>query len=76
MTPAELLKKESEEVAGRIGFYIPPYRMASLMKSAQKITDMLVRADVCMSYAECQMVLDIVAGAFRSATGKEPNDGR
>ena len=71
MTPSEFFKKESEEVTDRLGYYIPPYRMASLMKTAQKITDMLARADVCMTYTECKIVLDIVGRAIDRATGKE-----
>lgn len=71
MTAAEAFKKECEEITQRTGRYIPPYRMASLMKTAQKVTDMLTKADICMTYEECQIVLDIVACAIRSATGND-----
>jgi len=70
MTPSEILKNEAEEITQRTGRYIPPYRMASLMRSAQKIADLLVRADVCMSYEESVIVLDIVRGAILAATRK------
>lgn len=69
MTPTEAFRKECEEITQRTGRYIPPYRMASLMRTAQKIADMLAKADVCMTYEECSMVLEIVAGAIKSATG-------
>lgn len=39
---ADHIKREAEEIAGRTGRYIPPYRMANLMKSAQRITDLMV----------------------------------
>ena len=71
MTQSEIMKQEAEEIASRTGRYIPPYRMASLMRSAQKIFDLLVRTDVCTTYEESIIVLDIVRGAIRSATGKE-----
>lgn len=70
MTPSEILKNEAEEITQRTGRYIPPYRMASLMRSAQKIADLLVKADVCTSYEESMIVLDIVRGAILAATRK------
>lgn len=70
MTPSEILKNEAEEITQRTGRYIPPYRMASLMRSAQKIADLLVRTDVCTSYEESMIVLDIVRGAILAATRK------
>ena len=70
MTPSEILKNEAEEITQRTGRYIPPYRMASLMRSAQKIADLLVRTDVCISYEESMIVLDIVRGAILAATGE------
>ncbi|MDD5883054.1 MAG: hypothetical protein PUD70_03095 [Firmicutes bacterium] len=71
MTQSEIMKKEAEEIASSTGRYIPPYRMASLMRSAQKIFDLLVKTDVCTTYEESIIILDIVRGAIRSATGKE-----
>lgn len=71
MTQSEIMKQEVEDIASRTGRYIPPYRMASLMRSAQKIFDLLVRTDVCTTYEESIIILDIVRGAIRSATGKE-----
>ncbi len=70
MTPSEILKNEAEEITQRTGRYIPPYRMVSLMRSAQKIADLLVRTDVCTSYEESMIVLDIVRGAILAATGE------
>lgn len=72
MTTAEAFQKECEEITHRTGRYIPPYRMASLTRTAQKITDMLSKADVCMTYEECQIILKVVSVAIVSATGKEP----
>ena len=71
MTQSEITKKEAEEIANRTGRYIPPYRMAYLMRSAQKIVDLLVKTDVCTTYEESIIVLDIVRRAILSVTGKE-----
>jgi hypothetical protein len=73
VTPSENIKHEAAEITGRLGYYIPPYRLSSLMKTAQRITDLLTRSDVCMSYAECQIILTIVNGAIDTATGKDEN---
>lgn len=70
MTPAEAFKKECEEITQRTGRYISPVRMAALMRTAQKITDMLTKTDICMTYEECLIVLDIVSGAIKNATGR------
>lgn len=68
---ADYIKREAEEIVGRTGRYIPLYRMANLMKSAQKITDYLVKADLAMTYEECVIVLNIVRSTIQSITGKE-----
>lgn len=71
MTQAEALRKECEEITQQTGRYIPPYRMAALMRTAQKVTELLTKSDVCITYEECSIVLDIVSGAIRSATGRD-----
>lgn len=68
MTPSEALKRECEEITQRTGYYIPPYRLINLMKAAQKITDLLMRADLCMTYKEALFVLRIVSGAISGLT--------
>lgn len=70
MTPAEALKRECEEITQRTGRYIPPYRMANLMKTAQKVMDLLVKSDVCISYDESMLVLGIVSNTIRDVTGQ------
>lgn len=71
MTPSEILKRECEEITQRTGIYIPPYRLANLMKIAQKITDTLMSNTVCMTYHESLLVLRIVMNAIREVTGEE-----
>jgi hypothetical protein len=68
---ADYIKHEANEIAGRTGRYIPPYRMVNLMKAAQKIADFLVKADLAMTYEECEIVLNIVMNTIRAITGKE-----
>lgn len=67
----DYIKREAEEIAGRTGRYIPPYRMANLMKSAQRITELMVKTDLAMTYEECVIVLNIVQSTIRVITGKE-----
>lgn len=70
MTASEALKKECEEITQRTGRYIPPYRMAALMRLAQKIAELLTKTEFCITYEECTMVLDIVSGAIQRAIGR------
>lgn len=69
MTPSEAIQNEAEEITSRTGRYIPPYRMANLMRTAQKVADLLAKNDVCTTYQECEIILDIVKNAISSATG-------
>lgn len=71
MTGAECIKREADEIVNRTGRYIPPYRLANLMKTAQRIADLLTRADVAVTYAECMLILDIVRSAICGAIGEE-----
>ena len=74
MTPSEILKRECEEITQRTGIYIPPYRLANLMKIAQKITDTLMSNTVCMTYHESLLVLRIVMNAIREVTGDDNDE--
>ena len=71
MNTADYIKHEADEIASRTGRYIPPYRLANLMKTAQRITDLLVRSDIAMTYDEIQLVLGVVQGAVGKATGRD-----
>lgn len=70
MTPSEILKRECEEIIQRTGTYIPPYRLSNLMKTAQKVFDIIVKSDICISYHESLLVLRIVMGAIKEVTGE------
>lgn len=69
MTPSEILKRECEEITQKTGIYIPPYRLSVLMKTAQKITDIMMSSAVCMSYHESLLILRIVMNAIKEVTG-------
>jgi hypothetical protein len=69
MTPSEILKRECEEITQKTGIYIPPYLLSMLMKTAQKITDIMMSNAVCMSYHESLLILRIVMNAIKEVTG-------
>ena len=71
MTPSEILRNEAEEITHRTGRYIPPYRVASLTRAAHKVVELLTKTDVCTTYEEILIVLDIVRSTICKATGKE-----
>lgn len=74
MTPAERIQVEKERILAETGRYIPPYRMASLMKAVAKITDILVKADTNICYEECKLVLAVVASTIGIVTEEDNND--
>lgn len=71
MNTADYIRQEAEEITSRTGRFIPPYRLANLMKTAQRITDLISRSDIAMTYDECQIVLDIVQTAVCKAIGMD-----
>lgn len=71
MTPSEIFKNEAEEITQRTGRYIPPYRVASLTRTAHKVVELLTKTDVCITFEEILIVLDIVRTTICKATGKE-----
>lgn len=75
MTPAERVRAEKERIIAEAGFYIPPYRLANLMRAAARITDVLVKADTNMSYDECKIALGLVLAAISAVTEGEDEDG-
>lgn len=56
MTAAERLQAEKERLLATTGFYVPPYRMANLMKAAAKIMDIVIKADTNICYEECRFI--------------------
>lgn len=75
MTPAERVRAEKERIIAEAGFYIPPYRLANLMRAAARIADVLVKADTNMSYDECRVVLGLVLATICAVTEGEDEDG-
>lgn len=71
MNTADYIRHEADEITSRTGRYIPPYRLANLMKTAQLITNQIVKSDIAMTYEEIQIVLGIVQGAVCRAIGKD-----
>lgn len=66
MTAAERLQAEKERILAATGFYVPPYRMANLMKAAARIMDIIIKADTNICYDECKIVLGIVSATVSS----------
>ena len=75
MTPAERVQAEKERIIAEAGFYIPPYRLANLMRAAARIADVLVKADTNMSYDERRIVLGLVLVTISAVTEGEDEDG-
>ena len=65
MTAAERLQAEKERLLAATGFYVPPYRMANLMKA--KVMDIVIKADTNICYEECRFIMAIVNAAIPNA---------
>lgn len=71
MTAAERLQAEKEKIVAEMGFYVPPYRMASLMKAAAKVMDIITKADTNICYEECNFILATVGAAIHTINHAE-----
>ncbi len=69
MNTADYIKREANEISARTGRYIPPYRMVNLMKTAQRIAEFLIKADLAITYEECEITLNIVLNTIKTITG-------
>ena len=59
------MKEEAIAAEARGETYIPPYRMAELMKIAQRIMGILsAPRGITISYSECDVVLSLVSQAI------------
>ena len=67
MTAADRLQAEKECLLAATGFYVPPYRMANLMKAAAKIMDIVNKADTNICYEECRFIMAILNAAIPNA---------
>lgn len=56
-------------------FDIKPWRMANLVKAVPKIYDMMIRADVGVSFTECLFMLDCLRDmVLRAMEERAKND--
>lgn len=66
MAKLPTIQQEAQNVAEQGGYYISPYQLAEMSKTASKIIDMLSKSGFQPSYAECKIVLDIVQKTLRT----------
>ena len=65
------IKQEAEETTARLGYYITPYKLSKLMKTAQRVMDMIVKDNTPASYADCRMILEIVQASINKSLEQE-----
>ena len=49
----------------------PPYRLNNMMKTASKITDIMLKSDISVTYKECLIILEIVRSGIVQAAQTE-----
>lgn len=74
-TRGDLLRIEIQRIEAERGYYIPPYLMREMMKTADKIIDLLIKPGG-VSYEECRIIMGIVESALTAASKeKSPSGG-
>lgn len=67
---SELLREEIQRVTQAAGYYVTPERLAELMGRAQKVMTVLCGGRISLSYADCDIVLDLVRSALDRVEGE------
>lgn len=63
---------EAEEISSRIGLYIPPSRLAVLMKTATKALNTLTSiTEFDVTYKEIKLMLDMIGKTVATASCEE-----
>ena len=66
------LKDEAETVVEKIGYFIPPYEWADMMKLAGKIANILTApAATTMTYRKALIILEIVEISIKKMLAEE-----
>lgn len=63
------VQEEAAEATGKSGYYIPPCRMVEISRTAQKMLSILSGSNIQMSYAECDIVLEIIRQTLEHGRG-------
>lgn len=66
-------KQEADAIMEKTGRYVPPYRLAILLRTASKVMETITKAEIAISYAECRLLLDILDREISTVVG--PRDG-
>ena len=74
MTAAERISAEKERILAQNGFYVPPYRLATLVKTAARMVDLMVKADTNICYEECSIMLAFAGAAIAAVTEGDDDD--
>lgn len=64
------VQEEAAAAAGKSGYYIPPCRMVEIAGTARKMLGVLSGSNIQMSYAECDIVLEIIRQTLEHGRGK------
>lgn len=67
------IAQEAEEITAKVGEYIPPFRLAEMLKIAGKIQNLIINNTAfAPTYRECKIVLSIVEDSIDKVTGLPP----
>lgn len=65
------IKEEAKEYQEKYGYYIQPYKLSILLKTAGKIFEIMTKIpQFTVTYKECEIMLDIVKKSMESMKGE------
>lgn len=73
VTRLPTMSEEAAQAAEQMGYYLPPWKLSELVKTASKVLTVITNSKVQCTYAECRLILKIVESALEFT---EPESGR
>lgn len=59
------MAEEAAVVTERLGYYVPPWRLAMLMKTACRVLNIITDSKTQCTYTDCKLILGMVEDSLR-----------
>lgn len=67
------MAEEAAALTERMGYYVPPYKLAAMLKTASKVLNIITDSRTQCTYADCKVSLSLVEDALRRGCGDGEN---
>ena len=65
------MAEEAAVVTERMGYYVPPWRLADLVKTASRVLNIIANSKTQCTYEDCKLILGLVEATLQRGSGGE-----